>query len=168
MRRREYPNPQFKRRNFQLLHGEWDFEIDNEFSGFKRDLVNNRLSGKIEVPFSPESVLSGVGHRNFIKACWYKKRFTVANGVGLPRTTLNFGAVDYECKVFLNGKYVGRHAGGYTPFSFDITKKLKAGENELTVYVEDNINANVPSGKQSPKEESFGCLGRREYGNRYI
>ena len=164
MRRSEYPNPQFKRENFQFLHGEWDFEIDNNFSGFKRDLVHSKLSAKIEVPFSPESVLSGVGHRNFIKACWYKKRFTITNDAGLPRTTLNFGAVDYECKVFLNGKYVGRHAGGYTPFSFDITKKLKEGENELTVYVEDNINANVPSGKQSPKEESFGCFYSRTTG----
>lgn len=160
----EYYNPQFNRLNTMTLNGEWDFEIDNDFSGFKRDLLKGSLSGKIEVPFSPESELSGVGHKDFIKACWYKKRFTLEDNGGLPRTTLNFGAVDYEAKVYLNGKYVGKHAGGYTPFSFDITKELKAGENEITVYVEDNINANVPSGKQSAKTESFGCFYTRTTG----
>ena len=164
MKRQEYPNPQFERKDWINLNGEWEFEIDNEKAGFNRELLFNPLNGKIEVPFCPESKLSGIAHTDFIYACWYRKRFALNEKQLSQRITLNFGAVDYSAKVYVNGKYAGEHRGGYTPFGFDISAYVQAGENEIVAYVEDDINANAPSGKQSPRKKSFGCFYTRTTG----
>lgn len=164
MRRTEFPDPQKSRADWQCLNGAWEFEIDNEKSGFARGLLHNRLASTIEVPFSPESKLSGVHYTDFIRACWYRRRFTVPAERRAGRVALCFGAVDFEAKVYVNGVFVGAHRGGYSPFSFDITAVLTDGENEVTVYAEDDVSLNLPSGKQSPRRESFGCFYTRTTG----
>lgn len=163
MNRAEYPDPQFERKNWECLNGAWEFEIDNAKNGFERGLLHNPLAGVIQVPFCPESVLSGIGHTDFIYACWYRKYFHITQEQIENRITLRFGAVDYSAKVYINGQYAGMHNGGYTPFAFDITEYVKSGNNEVVVYVEDDITANVPSGKQSFRE-SHGCFYTRVTG----
>ena len=73
MKRTEFPDPQRRRKNWQCLNGTWEFEIDNEKDGFFRGLLYHKLASTIEVPFSPESELSGVQHTDFIRACWYRR-----------------------------------------------------------------------------------------------
>ena len=117
----------------------------------------------IFVPFCPESVLSGIGYTGFIRQCFYKKSFTVQDIA--ERVILHFGAVDYRTVLYVNGKYVGMHVGGFTPFAFDITDFLNAsGENELFLTVYDNEYLQAATGKQSYKEKSFGCFYTRTTG----
>ncbi len=150
-----HPNPQFMRKNYRLLDGVWEFEIDNNFTGFKRDLFNKPLNSQIKVPYCPESSLSNIDHKDFIYSCWYKRKFKITEQELKNRVAITFGAVDYIALVFVNGKYVGRHEGGYSSFTLDITKALIAGDNELTVVVYDNFEQNLPKGKQSAKKHSY-------------
>lgn len=147
----EYPNPQFERKKWVSLDGEWDFCIKAE----------SDVTYKIKVPFCPESTLSGVGIKDFINECVYEREFTKPVIGQDERLMIHFGAVDYEARVYINHRYIGKHTGGYTPFSFDISDFVHDGENIVTVKVYDNVQDNVPSGKQSEKAESFGCFYTR-------
>ena len=145
----EYPRPQMQRREWQSLDGEWDcaFVNDNIASVRAEDVIFDK---KIRVPFSPESPLSGIN------------RLTTPSETLVYRTTflrkekdkialLHFGAVDYECKIFINGAYVGGHIGGYTPFELDATDFLK-DVNELRVLVSDPSDTQpISRGKQKTK-----------------
>ena len=164
--RPEYPRPQFVRNEWMNLNGEWAFEMDQGCSGRKRGLVEQEgLSGKIIVPFCPESELSGVNYKDFINCVWYKRSFTLPESAAGKRVHLNFGAVDYRCEVWVNGKSVGKHEGGYSSFSFDITDALTAGENLITVCAEDDVRSGKqPGGKQSRRYESYGCFYTRTTG----
>jgi len=94
---------------------------------------------------------------------WYKR--TVELDAPSGRVLLHFGAVDYRCKVFVNGTSVGEHKGGYTSFSFDVTAALRPGENEIAVYAEDDTrDLLIPSGKQSERYNSWGCYYTRTTG----
>ena len=163
--RQEYPRPQFVRENWTNLNGQWQFEIDNGRSGDVRGLQNEGivLAGSITVPFCPESKLSGVEHTDFMYGVWYKRTIHIDKIDGL--VYLHFGAVDYRCTAYVNGKEVGVHKGGYVSFRFDITDALRVGENEITVYAQDdNRNSMFPSGKQSSKYNSYGCFYTRTTG----
>ena len=163
--RHEYPRPQFVRENWCNLNGTWQFEIDQGRSGIVRELFkeNTPLSGTITVPFCPESKLSGIGYTDFMYGVWYKRKVTLAANPG--RTVLHFGAVDYVCHAFVNGREVGTHKGGYVSFSFDITDYVREGENEIAVFAEDNSrDPMIPSGKQSPEYNSFACYYTRTTG----
>ena len=165
--RKEYPRPQFVRENWMNLNGTWAFEIDNGRSGEARGLqkVGTALSGEITVPFCPESELSGVQHTDFMYGVWYKRTVTVTEKQLKGRAVLHFGAVDYCVKVFVNGELAGTHKGGYVSFEFDVTALLKAGENEIAVYAEDNTRDRlIPSGKQSEQYNSYGCFYTRTTG----
>ncbi len=166
MPRSEYPNPQFQRRDWINLNGEWDFEIDNSSSGLEREVYKNpNFKDKILVPFCPESELSGIGHTDFILSCWYKRSFTVPDNWKNGKTHLHFGAVDYEAIVFVNGEKVGTHKGGYVHFSFNITKYLVDGENTLVLLANDDLRSGKQSaGKQSGKYNSWGCYYTRTTG----
>ena len=143
----EYPRPQFKRNSYICLNGEWDYAINKEF--FKP----TKWDGKILVPFSPESQLSGVCRQLKKDECLhYKRVFTLSEGFNRGRVFLNFGAVDQITTVYLNGVEVGKNEGGYLPFSFEITSALVSGENELYVLVTDNADSDVYGrGKQRYK-----------------
>lgn len=127
----EYPRPNLVRDSYFNLNGKWECRInESETADFYDETII--------VPFSPESMLSGVGkivmpHQRL----HYRKKFTLPEGFKKSRVLLHFGAVDQECSVFVNGIRVGGHKGGYLPFHFDITDSLRQGENELTLSVTD-------------------------------
>lgn len=164
--RPEYPRPQFVRDAFVNLNGWWQFEADDGDSGLSRGLVEKSpLDGRILVPFCPESDLSGVGRKDFMRAVWYRRAFTLPEAAQGKRVILHFGAVDYACTVWVNGREAGRHEGGYVSFSFDITDQLQPGENTLVVRAQDDTRSpHQPSGKQSEKYESYGCFYTRTTG----
>ena len=164
--RPEYPRPQFVRSDWMNLNGIWQFEMDHGDSGRKRGLLEKeKLDGTILVPFCPESRLSGVGYTDFIRAVWYKRTVTLPEEAKGKRVLLHFGAVDYLCEVWINGKSVGTHKGGYSSFSFDITDALCEGENQILICAQDDTRSgHQPSGKQSPRYESYGCYYTRTTG----
>lgn len=127
----EYPRPGLVRDSYLNLNGEWEYCINHSQETKEYD-------GTILVPFSPECKLSGV-ERTVLPEhnLHYRRRFTLPEGFQKSKTILHFGSVDQECDVFLNGVLVGSHAGGYTPFQFDVTETLKEGENQLTLRVID-------------------------------
>ena len=165
--RPEYPNPQFQRSLWMNLNGEWDFKYDNETSGeakgyFKPDADFDQ---KIIVPFCPESKLSGIGNTDFILGVWYKKVVTLPEIFLNKRIVLNFGACDFLTKVYIDGELVGTHKGGYSSFSFDITKYITKKEFTITVYAKDDTRDYMQSGgKQSYRYESWGCFYTRTTG----
>ncbi len=144
----EYPRPQLVRKDWQNLNGLWDFGIT------AKDATQGNYSGKILVPFPVESALSGVMKMvSEDERIWYRRSFEIPRGWKGKRVLLHFGAVDFETKVFVNGKEAGVHQGGYDAFSFDITDSLnKSGGNELVVSVWDPTDAGTqPRGKQVRK-----------------
>ena len=165
--RTEHPKPQFERTTWRTLNGTWQFEIDQSASGQARKLYlpEAELKDEIQVPFCPESRLSGIGHTDFINAVWYKKEFELTEAELSGRVLLHFGAVDYDATLYVNGKEVGKHRGGYVSFSFDITEYAVPGKNVITLYAEDDSRDRlIPSGKQSFKYESFKCYYTRTTG----
>jgi beta-galactosidase/beta-glucuronidase len=141
----EYPRPQMVRPRWQNLNGLWDYVITR-----KRETKPSAFSGKILVPFPIESALSGVmkpvDERSLL---WYRRTFEIPSDWTGQRLLLHFGAVDWEATVFINGRKIGAHRGGYDPFEFDITHALRAsGPQEIVVRVFDPTEAGQPRGKQ--------------------
>ena len=162
--RPEYPRPQFVRPDWLCLNGEWQFEIDGGDSGLERGLLTQPLSGKITVPFCPESELSGIGHTDFMLAVWYKKEVIVPEGWKGRSVLLHFGAVDYDTTVWINGTEVQRHRGGFTPFSAAL-KDVTGGDTfTVTVRARDDWRGPQARGKQSTRYASHGCLYTRTTG----
>lgn len=157
--RSEHPNPQFQRKDWLNLNGEWDFEFDFGNSGLRAGVLEkDEWSRKINVPFCPESKLSGIEYTDFIAAVWYRKSVTVTEAQLEDRVLIHFGAVDYETYLYVNGEEAGYHKGGYTSFTFDITEFLTAGENVIAVNARDDVrDPLVPRGKQSELYNSHGC-----------
>jgi hypothetical protein len=164
--RPEHPRPDLRRDLWLNLNGTWQFEVDNEATGEQRGLMTGHdLARTITVPFCPESKLSGVANTDFMTQVWYRRTFEVPANMQGRRLLLNFGAVDWEARVWLNGTYVGSHRGGYTPFRFDVTKQAKEGTNELVLQVKDDTRSGLQAtGKQSHRLESYGCLYTRTTG----
>ena len=164
--RPEHPFPQMERENWMNLNGTWDFEFDFGVSGLERGFGSRTdFKDKITVPFCPESVLSGIGYTDFIPAVWYHRTFTLTEEQLAGRVLIHFGAVDYDCRVFVNGKEAGRHKGGYVSFVFDITGLVHEGENDLTVYAQDDTRDPMqPIGKQSDRFASYACSYTRTTG----
>jgi hypothetical protein len=140
----EYPRPQLRRENWQNLNGPWDYAITPKDASSPPA----QWDGKILVPFCLESKLSGVQRLlDASEALWYRRTFA-ANRQTDQRTLLNFEGVDYRCSVSVNGRPVGSHQGGFTPFTLDVTDALRDGENELIVRVEDETEGWQLRGKQ--------------------
>ena len=164
--RLEHPRPELVRENWQSLNGVWDFEIDNArvgiWNGYEK---RESLSDKINVPFCPESRLSGIGHTDFMYGVWYRRDIEIPAEWQGKRILLHFEACDYFTRVFVNGKLAGSHKGGYTPFSFDITELLSDDGNYITVYAEDDpTGEHQVAGKQSHRFNSYGCYYTRTTG----
>lgn len=137
-----YPRPTLVRDSFISLNGEWDFSVSRS-----QDLPNS-YTEKITVPYPPQSKLSGVGRiLDTEDIVYYRRTFKAPSHQAGERVILHFGAVDNEALVFINGKVLGEHLGGYLPFSFDITEHLRE-DNELTVKVIDRLDHDYPYGKQ--------------------
>jgi len=142
----EYPRPQMVRKDWINLNGLWDLAIAK-----KDDSQPSQFDKKILVPYPVESALSGVGH--IVKPeerVWYRRTVEIPKAWNGKRVLLNFGAVDWEANVYVNGKEVGKHTGGYDPFTLDITDALKpSGSQEIVVSVWDPTDrAGQPHGKQ--------------------
>ena len=131
----EYPRPQFRRESFFCLNGLWRFAINGEDAG------------EILVPYPPEASLSGARAPMPGDQMTYEREFTLPEGFRKDRVLLHLGAVDQECTVYLNDIELGSHVGGYLPFSFDVTEKLKE-VNTLRVIAFDPLDTDLPYGKQ--------------------
>lgn len=125
--RQEHPKPQFERADWMNLNGKWEFQNDPCNSGGGRWLQNlsAEFDSEIEVPFCPQSELSGIGEKDFYRAVWYRRTVNVIERQLSGIVKLHFGAVDYETKVYINGTECGTHKGGYASFAFDITGLLR-------------------------------------------
>jgi beta-galactosidase/beta-glucuronidase len=164
--RPEHPRPNFERPNWINLNGIWQFEIDANKSGFEKGWYTGKdFSKTIVVPFPPESSLSGVNNKDFMESVWYRRFFDVPSGWLDGHVLLNFGAVDYEATVWVNGQQVCHHRGGYTPFTCDIRDVVRTKNNELVVHVKDECRSGLqPTGKQSHRLQSHSCLYTRVTG----
>ena len=145
--RPEYPRPQFERTDWINLNGEWTYTFDFGASGLERGYAGSKgFDGKIIVPFAPESKLSGVGHTDFIGRIWYQRTIDIPADWSGRNVMLNFGAVYYTSEVYVDGRFVGRHFGGSTSFSYDITAFVKpGGSHSLVVFATSDLR----SGKQT-------------------
>ncbi|MGI6258432.1 MAG: glycoside hydrolase family 2 protein [Anaerolineaceae bacterium] len=140
----EYPRPQMRRERWQNLNGNWEYSILDQNEA-KPDVYQ----GNILVPYPPESRLSGVEKvLQPDQKLWYRRKFEVDFDPN-ESVLLHFGAVDFECQVWVNDVLVGDHWGGYLPFNFDISQALRSGENEIVVMVMDPTEADLnQKGKQ--------------------
>lgn len=148
--RSEYPRPQFVRKDWLCLNGEWQFEVDQGDSGIHRGLQDRELDRTIIVPFCPESKLSGVEIHDYYNAVWYRREVTIPADWTGKRVLLHFQAVDYDATVWVNGQEVGRHRGGFSPFSCDISAVAGVGD-EITIVLRarDYGKTAQPRGKQA-------------------
>lgn len=191
--RPEYPRPQFVRQNWQCLNGAWEFSIDHGDSGHERGLcsVEAAYDKTILVPFCPESELSGVGYVDFMDAVWYRRTVTIPAEWGDDQTVLlHFGAVDYDATVWVispaadavreareaenplapvsmvKGVEVGRHRGGWTPFTCYLKELARPGETVTLVVRAREPDRNVPiaRGKQSTAHAPHACVYTRTTG----
>ncbi|NJP41708.1 beta-galactosidase [Oscillospiraceae bacterium HV4-5-C5C] len=163
--RADYPRPQLVRKSWLSLNGQWSFQMDFNDSGEEKAFWQQGFNQTITVPFCPESSLSGIENKDFMKAVWYSRQVQLSEPQCKGIIHLHFGAVDYFCKVWVNGHFVGEHQGGYTSFSFDITDAAKAGSNKIVVLARDNVRDPMqPSGKQSERLNSYGCFYTRTTG----
>lgn len=150
-----HPNPQFMRKNWQSLNGSWDFSFDDKDQGIQEEWYEGIPEGlTIEVPFSYETELSGIHDTDQHPIVWYQKIINVTENKPI---IIHFEGSDYETTLYVNGKKVGEHCGGYTAFEFDLTNFVKTGENQLVVRVKDSIDCDQPRGKQRWLKDNFGC-----------
>jgi beta-galactosidase/beta-glucuronidase len=174
--RPEYPRPQFRRKDWTNLNGEWSFAFDDSDSGLANgwqsvtpeDLQsgNSPFDRSITVPYCYQSKLSGICETAFHDVVWYARSFEYPS-LGDERLLLHFGAVDYRATVWVNGTQVVSHEGGHTPFSADVTHALagEAGDNILVMRAEDpSRDVTIPRGKQYWKEKSEGIFYTRTTG----
>lgn len=152
-----YPRPQLVRPHWSDLCGVWSFRFDDADRGLSEHWhTRSAFEDKITVPFPPESESSGIHDTGFHPVVWYQRELTAVELTtagyrpGL-RLILHFGAVDYRCRVWFNGQFLGGHEGGHTPFSFDVTDSLNqsGARNVLVVRAEDDPqDVSQPRGKQ--------------------
>ncbi len=149
----EHPRPDFERQNWLNLNGLWEFEFDSLNVGMTKNWQNGKtaFSKKINVPFPWGSALSGVADE--ADFAWYKKTIRIAKSWEKQRTFLTIGASDWETTVWLDGVQLGKHQGGYTPFSFELTEYVKYDTPQnLVIRVDD-------------KRRDFTLYGKQGYGN---
>ena len=151
----EYPRPQLERSNWTNLNGLWSYAITPQNAA-----IPTKWDGQLLVPFCPEAPLSGVGRLiEPTEALWYRRMLPSMKGVDKPagqRTMLNFEAVDYDATVWVNGKQLGSHRGGHTPFAFDVTDALRGdGADELVLRVLDATEGYQLHGKQKLRNEGI-------------
>jgi len=149
----EHPRPDFERGHWINLNGTWDFEFDSLNKGIANQWQKGAVpfSKKIQVPFPWGAPLSGV--KDEADYAWYKKTITVPSSWNKQRVFVTIGASDWETTVWLNGVMVGKHQGGYTPFSFELTDQVKLNTpQQLVIRVDD-------------KRRDFALYGKQGYGN---
>ncbi|MFN3851455.1 MAG: glycoside hydrolase family 2 protein [Spirosomataceae bacterium] len=149
----EHPRPDFERAEWKNLNGDWSFEFDKNDVGLKESWAkgNKKFTKTIIVPFPWGSPLSGVNDEADI--AWYQKEIIVDAAWKNKRTFITIGASDWETRVYIDGIELGKHLGGYTPFSYELTKYLKYGQKQKIVIRVDD------------KRRDFTLYGKQGYGN---
>lgn len=163
---RLHPTPQFARREWTDLCGEWDFAFDDARTGADRGWSRGFASTRtILVPFPFESVASGIADRSPHPVVWYQRRFDAPSLGSQERLLVHVGACDYSADVFVNGTHVGHHEGGYTPFVFDVTAALVEGDQLLVIRAVDELDDPYqPRGKQDWELEPHAVWYHRTTG----
>ncbi len=157
----EYPRPEMARKAWVNLNGLWNYRItpaSATYESISEALADGSVpEGHILVPYPIESSLSGVGRTvSEEEALWYRREFTIPDSWKGKRVRLNFGAVDWQADVYVNGHHAGTHTGGFTSFTFDITDYLTEGTQSLAVRVYDATeNDFQPRGKQVKKPDGI-------------
>ena len=163
--RPEYPRPQFVRPVWMSLNGEWEFAFDDNDQGVRETwkyALPVTAPNRIVVPFPYQSKLSGINDKSIHEIVWYSRTFDLPREWAGMNVLLHFGAVDYECTVWLNGLEVGHNRGGHTPFQFNIAPYINPGApNRVTLRVVDSQSPAQPRGKQSitglPHDIDYYC-----------
>ncbi|CAN5371625.1 hypothetical protein BH10BAC4_BH10BAC4_03740 [soil metagenome] len=149
----EHPRPDFERTEWQNLNGPWSFEFDKSDAGIRENWQNGNknFTRTISVPFPWGSPLSGV--QNEADIAWYQRTINVPLSWNQKRTFVTIGASDWETTVYFEGKEIGKHQGGYTPFAFELTSLIKYGQDQkVTIRVDD-------------KRRMFTLYGKQGYGD---
>lgn len=156
---KNYPRPQFVRKEWKNLNGEWNFLFDDNDEGeIECYFIDFPNESKINVPFTYETKLSGIEDTSIHYIVWYNRKINISKEqLENKKVLLHFEGSDYLTKVWINGKYIGLNEGGYSRFSFDIQEYVIEGENDITVKVEDSLAKEQPRGKQRYKRESWEC-----------
>ena len=156
---KDYPRPQFVRKDWKSLNGEWNFVFDDNDEGeTKKYFKEFPMDKKIIVPFTYETKLSGIEDESVHYIVRYNKKINISKEqLQNNKVILNFEGSDYKTKVWINGKYIGENIGAYSRFSFDIEKYIMEGKNDITIKVEDSLSKDQPRGKQRYKKESWKC-----------
>lgn len=147
-----YPRPQFVRTDWESLNGVWKFGFGESVK--EAQALGGELPLTINVPFSYETQLSGIGDRSQHSTVWYARTIEYKTE---KRAILHIEGADYLTRVYVNGILAGSHRGAYSRISLDITEFLKKGENTLTVRCDDENSPAQVRGKQRWEKESFGC-----------
>ncbi len=161
--RKNHPNPQFLREPFVSLNGEWDFIFDDKDIGRKENypIVFPKESMTIVVPYSFEYPSSKVNDDGIHQIVWYHKVLNLVKG---KTYLLHFDGVDYSAEVYLNGKMIKTHVGGYSGFAIELKDGVLDGENHLVVRVEDDYSCLHSRGKQRWQDHNYECFYRETTG----
>lgn len=156
---KDYPRPQFVRKEWENLNGEWNFIFDDNDKGQIEEYFKDfPINKKINVPFTYETKLSGIEDESVHYIVWYNRKINISKEqLQNNNVILNFEGSDYKTKIWINGNYIGENVGAYSRFSFNIEKYVIEGENDITIKVEDSLSKDQPRGKQRYKKESWKC-----------
>lgn len=156
---KDYPRPQFVRKEWKNLNGEWNFIFDDNDKGQIEEYFKDfPINKKINVPFTYETKLSGIEDESVHYIVWYNRKINISKEqLQNNNVILNFEGSDYKTKIWVNGNYIGENIGAYSRFSFDIERYVVEGENDITIKVEDSLSKDQPRGKQRYKKESWKC-----------
>ena len=153
-----FPRPDFARSRWQSLDGTWQFAFSDEVSVSEAELAIGRgYDRSIQVPFCYQCAQSGIGDKTYHECVWYARTLFLTIDQCAGSVLLNFGAVDYEARLYVNGQFVGAHSGGFAQFGFDIAPYAMPGENTIVLCVHDDRAVDRPRGKQSWLEQPDRC-----------
>lgn len=161
--RPEYPRPQFVRTDWLSLNGEWEFAFGD---GGQTTIPSEwEMSSHIIVPFAPEALLSGIGETKAIPSVRYRRYVDLPPSWAGRRVLLHFGAVDHDAIVFIDDAIVGKHRGGFTSFTLDVTDELRGRSRfMLSVLAFDDLNEVQARGKQSQLPDNYEAFYTRTTG----
>lgn len=153
-----YPRPDFIRKNWMSLDGEWEFSLPSQLKHSFPDGYQDRpLPENITVPFCCTCKASGINCTDYVNKVYYARTFTVSEQDLIGEALLKFGAVDYRCDVWINGSYIGSHSGGHTQFEFPVASFLHPGKNRIYLCANDDRRCDRPRGKQYWKDKPDRC-----------
>ena len=138
-------------RELSNLDGLWSFKVDFNDEGFNHNWAAAALDTKLQaaVPASYNELFTDLAIRDHVGWVWYQRKVRVPRGFAGERTFVRVDAATHEGVIFINGKEVARHIGGYMPFSADISDLAVAGEEVLLTIAVSNMltNETVPPGR---------------------